>query len=53
MTVAHLVFAIGATGYSIVGALLEEKDLISNFGDRYREYREKVPMLVPGLKRKT
>lgn len=52
MTTAHLVFALGATGYIIVGALLEERDLVMYFGDRYREYKKSVPMLIPSLRRK-
>ena len=33
--------------YFVVGAVLEEKKIIAEFGDQYLEYREKVPMLVP------
>ncbi|WP_435347376.1 methanethiol S-methyltransferase [Haloarchaeobius sp. HRN-SO-5] len=47
MTVGHLVFAAGTTGYVLVGVKLEERDLVRAFGDRYRRYRDDVPMLVP------
>lgn len=47
MTLGHLVFAGGATAYIVVGATLEERDLVARFGARYRKYRERVPMLVP------
>ena len=35
--------------YLIVGAMLEEKKLLAEFGDNYREYQERVPMFVPRL----
>jgi len=33
--------------YVIVGTLLEERKLIREFGDEYREYQKKVSMLFP------
>jgi protein-S-isoprenylcysteine O-methyltransferase Ste14 len=47
MTVTHLFFAIAITGYILIGIQLEERDLVDNLGDAYRDYREQVPMLVP------
>jgi protein-S-isoprenylcysteine O-methyltransferase Ste14 len=47
MTWGHLVFSIAVTGYILVAVQLEERDLIRLFGDRYREYRQRVPMLLP------
>ncbi|MFT5335923.1 MAG: protein-S-isoprenylcysteine O-methyltransferase Ste14, partial [Halioglobus sp.] len=47
MTTAHLLFAIGTLGYTLVGIYLEEKDLISLFGDEYIAYKSRVSMLFP------
>lgn len=47
MTTSHLLFAIGTLGYTLVGIYLEERDLISLFGDEYKAYKARVSMLIP------
>jgi methanethiol S-methyltransferase len=49
MSEGHLLFAVGCTGYILIGIWFEERDLVAQFGDQYRRYREHVPMLIPFL----
>jgi len=49
MTLAHLVFAWATTVYILLAIQLEERDLVTAFGDEYVEYRRRTPMLVPRL----
>ena len=51
MTCGHLLFASLMTDYILIGVQLEEHDLLAVFGSSYANYRERVPMLVPFLKR--
>jgi protein-S-isoprenylcysteine O-methyltransferase Ste14 len=43
----RLLFNLLWTGWIIAGALFEERDLVAEFGDGYRAYQKKVPMLIP------
>jgi methanethiol S-methyltransferase len=49
MTAGHLLFAALMTTYILVGVRFEERDLVTQFGDSYEHYRQRVPMLVPGV----
>jgi methanethiol S-methyltransferase len=50
MSAGHMLFAAVTTVYILLGIYLEERDLIEMFGDQYREYRQRVSMLVPWRK---
>ena len=51
MSIGHLLFSLATTGYILVAVkFLEERDLVAQYGDVYRDYQRDVPMLVPGLR---
>ncbi len=53
LTWNSLALKIAFTLYFIIGGQVEEKKLVEEFGDAYRSYRLRTPMLIPGLKKKS
>ena len=51
MSAGHLLFAIATTGYILIGLQFEEHDLRTYIGPDYDEYRQRVPMLMPCMKK--
>jgi protein-S-isoprenylcysteine O-methyltransferase Ste14 len=47
MYVSTLVVNMILTVYIVIGTVLEERKLITEYGENYRDYKEKVSMLVP------
>ncbi len=47
LSLDRLCFNVLWTAWIVAGSLLEERDLVAVFGDRYRRYQETVPMLLP------
>ena len=47
MSTSRLLFASLMTLYVLVGLYFEEKDLVRQFGERYRRYMREVPRLFP------
>lgn len=48
-TVGHLVFASAMATYILIGLYFEERALVREFGDDYRQYQKDTPMLFPRL----
>jgi protein-S-isoprenylcysteine O-methyltransferase Ste14 len=47
LTGDRLVFNGLWTVWIVIGSIFEERDLVLEFGDVYREYQRRVPMLIP------
>ena len=52
-TMSHdrLAWALLGTVYVLSALPLEEQDLLVEFGEAYRRYRQEVPRLLPRLRR--
>ncbi len=51
MSVGHLLLALGFSVYVMVGVVLEERDLLRDLGESYRDYRRRVGAILPRLPR--
>ena len=47
LNAAAITVNIVLTAYLVVGTLLEERKLVIEFGDGYRQYRDRVSMFIP------
>ena len=47
VTSDRLLFIVLWTAWIVLGAHLEEKDLLAQFGAQYGQYQKEVPMLLP------
>jgi len=47
LTKDRLLFNILWSIWIVIATMLEERDLVHDFGDDYRDYQAKVPMLIP------
>ena len=50
LTVGRALLGGGMLVYVAIGLYFEEKDLLAFFGDTYRDYKSRVPGVIPGLK---
>jgi methanethiol S-methyltransferase len=46
----NLAFALANTLYIFIGIQWEEKKLIKQYGQKYIDYKSKVPMLIPKIR---
>jgi protein-S-isoprenylcysteine O-methyltransferase Ste14 len=49
MTAQWFLLTIFSIAYFIVGAMIEERRLLKEFGDEYRGYRRHVPFIIPSV----
>jgi len=47
MTQIDLLAVLLISGYSVIGAFIEEKRLLSVYGEEFRQYKQQVSMFIP------
>jgi methanethiol S-methyltransferase len=47
LTPAKIIINVILSGYLVIGTLLEERKLVFEFGDQYRQYQGAVSMFIP------
>ena len=52
MSAGHMLFAAGLTAQILISIPYEEADIEESLGEPYRNYKARVPMLIPFLKSK-
>lgn len=52
MTTGHLLFAVMSTAYILIGIRFEEHDLVQFLGKDYDDYRHRIPMFIPFLRKR-
>ena len=52
MSAGHLLLAVGMSTYMLIAIRYEERDLIRMFGQGYEDYRRRVGMLTPRIRRR-
>jgi protein-S-isoprenylcysteine O-methyltransferase Ste14 len=49
MSVNLVALFIGLSAYLVIGAIVEERKLVHQYGQAYLDYRRRTPMLIPRL----